>query len=174
MNGDGRGRRRSAAFSALGFAAMGVFAVLLVGLPAQGVFARAPSPMLLALVVQAWRSPRPEAAPQPLVCALGLFHDIALGWTLGAGAIPLILAAAQQRGRRAGVFPGRWLDATLFVAMVLFGAWLLESAAHAALSPIRPLLGHLVATILAYPVVEFALRRVFGVGDAQSGAKAWR
>ena len=112
----------------------------------------------------------PAAAPALGWCSvLGLFADVMLSRPIGLGALGLVLAAEAMRGR-AALLPRRAVRAGMAGGGRAASALMLAGDATSCCGwrwcrapGLGPLLAHLVATALAYPVV---------VGRARLGAAA--
>lgn len=150
------------------FAVVAVYAALLPLAPDSGMM----PPDLLYCLVIAWTLRSPKPLPVLLVAGIGLFADLMLGRPIGLGALGLILAAEFMRrrsGRLMGApFPLEWIAAMVVFTLMLAGEQALLYLVFAAPAGLHDLIGHLIGTVIAYPVAVLAL--VWGLG-LRAGAR---
>ena len=146
----------------LALGVVAVYAALIPLGPGSGLV----PPNLLYCLVFAWTVRSPAAVSAPLVLVLGLFADVMLTRPIGLGALGLVLAAEAVRGRtalfRGAPFVLEWLAAVAGFGLVLAASDLVLRLALVRGPGLGPLLAHVVATAIAYPVVVAGL--VLGLG----------
>lgn len=141
--------------------------------PIELVPDRFPAPDLLVGLTFAWVLRRPQYVPTLLVALVLLLGDLLFMRPPGLWAALVVLAVEFLRGREAGIreqpFPVEWalvsgalLAITLANRMIL-SLFLVDQAG------LGLTLLHLVATILAYPLVVIASRLLFGLRKMTPG-----
>ena len=156
----------------LGIAA--VYAALAPLAPGGG----ATTPDLLYCLVIAWVVRAPRAAPVLVVLALGLFADLLLSRPPGLGALGLLAASEWVRGPggapRDWSFPREWLVAALAFALMIAAMTLVLALSLAAPPSLGALRGHLIATVIAYPVVAGLVAWLLGPRRGAAPARGGR
>lgn len=129
---------------------------------------RIPGPDLMVAVTLAWILRRPRLLPTPLVAAVFLLADLMFLRPIGLYAALVVLAIEFLRAREASIreqtFAAEWvMVATMVLALTLVNRLVL--AIFLVDQPAFPLAAvQFAGTVLAYPVVVFVLRLVFGIG----------
>jgi rod shape-determining protein MreD len=147
---------------------LALFGVLAIyaGLVPLGTGGGQPVPDLLYCLAVAWVVRRPASAPLWMILGLGLFGDVMLSRPIGLGALGLLLATETMRAN-ATVFHGspfvlEWLAAIAAFALSLGGMEVLLRLAFADGPGATALIGHLLSTALAYPLVAAGM--AWGLG----------
>ena len=145
-----------------GFGVVAIYAGLIPLGTADGLAV----PDLLYCLAVAWVIRRPASAPLWIILGLGLFGDIMLSRPIGLGALGLMLATEAMRAN-AAVFHGspvvlEWLAAVLAFALMVAGMEVLLRLSFADGPGATPLLGYVLSTAVAYPIVAAGL--VWGLG----------
>lgn len=147
---------------------LGLVAIYAALLP-LGPDSGASRPDLLYCLLLAWVIRAPISAPVWMVLALGLFADLMLTRPLGLGALGLLLATETARANgarlRAAPFLFEWLAVLLGFAAMLTGIDLLLRLSFLPAPGPAPLLRHLAATAIAYPLVVALLVWGFGIAS---------
>lgn len=146
----------------------GLLAILAVAAPWSSRADAWPTPALLMVVVAWWRATRREDMPLGLVFALGAIQDLIASGLVGPTVIPL-LAIAFAPSDRVEANGGRIAKWMVFAALAAaYGAlsWALWTFWTQTYGAAAPQAGEAVrqfgVTVVIYPLVAAALRRIFG------------
>jgi rod shape-determining protein MreD len=153
------------------FALLACAAIYVPLVPVSHAADRLPLPDLLYCLTLAWVVRRPSTAPLALVLAAGLAADVLLARPPGLGALGLVLASEAVRGRRlwlSNVFAAAWLVAALLFALVLAATTALLALSLAPLPAPGPIVGHWLATVLAYPLMALAIAAAGRLGSREA------
>ncbi len=121
-----------------------------------------PSPDLLFCVVAYWAIRRPEAAPIPLVFAIGLARDFLTDLPVGAGALSLVLAAevlkSQRRRLARTAFSTEWLLVAVTAIAASTLVWTLVVLTLARPPYMLDLAYQSAYTAMVYPLIALSFR----------------
>ncbi len=121
------------------------------------------APFLPLMGIYCWIVLRPELVPRTVVFALGLVHDALIGLPLGVMALVYLAAhpvlTAQRRFLIRHSFLSYWWGFALFAPTASFLTWLLLSLLRGGLIPPAGALSELLAGILVFPLVAWALSK---------------
>ena len=125
-------------------------------------------PKLTYAVVFFWILHRPRGMPILVVLAIGVAQDLVGGGVPGAGALPLVIAAAVlhrwSEPLSLSPFVFRWLTFAVFAAFVFAGEFALTGLAKLAIPPFGAPLAQFFVTVLAYLPMSVIFRRVLRIG----------
>ena len=125
-------------------------------------------PKVIVAVVFFWLIHRPLGMPLLVVLAIGITQDLVVGGVAGAGALPLLIAAAILRpwtdSLSVAPMALRWAVFTGFAAFTFAGEWALTGLARLTLPPAGPSIAQFLVTVLSYPLISLLFRRVLRIG----------
>lgn len=151
----------------LGVAALALVLIIARLLPLDTLPPRWAGPDLLLAVVLLWTLRRPRLLPVWLVAGIVLLADFLFQRPPGLVAALTVIATEMLRRRhqrlRAGGFAAEWLAAGLAVVGILAGAQLVMLIAVIPTPPASLVASQALATTLAYPIIAFVARWLFGV-----------
>ncbi len=118
-------------------------------------------PLFLLMGVYYWAIYRPSIIPPVFLFALGLGLDFLAGTPLGLQCFVYMVAAYVLRGQRR-FFLGQsfimvWSGFALTALMAAFLIWGIYGLGKVNLSPVMPVLGQVLVSVLLYPAVSLLL-----------------
>ncbi|MXQ09532.1 rod shape-determining protein MreD [Alphaproteobacteria bacterium GH1-50] len=142
-------------------------------LPLASGAGRMPGPDVLLLVVAAWVLRRPDYVPVLLIAAVFLLADILFMRPLGLWTAIVILGTEFLRARSVAVrdwsFAVEWLVVAVTIAVMFLANALVLTLFMANDAPLGLTLIHLIATVLAYPLVVILGARAMGLQKIAPG-----
>jgi rod shape-determining protein MreD len=134
---------------------MGLACVLLSFVPAGRIFGTATMPAFALMAIYYWAIVRPEMFPVYAVFLVGLLSDLLSGGPIGLWAFVYVLTYALVLTQRFlainapfSIFWLGFLMAAVFAGTVAWGA---ASLFYGTFIAVKPIIWHLVATVLLFP-----------------------
>lgn len=153
-------RRRivgTAAYIAIGLAIL--FFQLMPLNPGQP---RLPGPDLILCVTFAWVLRRPDQLPAIIIASMALIGDIMLGRPFGLWSLMVLIATELLRPRAwrwaDQPFLFEWLRVAVLMGLMMIGMRLMMVLFLLPVSTLGPVMLQWLATVIAYPLVVFAVR----------------
>ncbi|WP_316015773.1 rod shape-determining protein MreD [Roseobacter sp. HKCCA0434] len=166
-----------AALRVASFVAVMLLAILLLAVPLRAGAPDWPMPDLVMAVACTWVLRRPEAAPMPIIFALGLMADLMLMRPVGLGAFALVVVTevlrAQSRSLRDAPLVAELMLVALLIAAALAAQVGLIWLTLGNLPPLGELVTYGLLTIAAYPAVTLILALALGLRHRAGGQLAY-
>lgn len=126
-----------------------------------------PGPDLMLALTLAWVLRRPDQLPALVIVITMLVGDLVLLRPLGLWTALVLMGSEAARSRevrwRDQSFPMEWLRAATLVTMIMLGQHLVMLVFLLEVPPFGMLVLHLVATVIAYPLVVLFSRYILGL-----------